>query len=735
MKKVLTVGVILLLFFSVAHLQAQWIKLFGGIDSDTAYLIQEASDGGYLVAGTSRLDVSNFSYLLVVKLDSNGTMEWHKSYTGSTYISLLMIQETADGGCILGGSSATFNPEEEAVWVLKLTPGGDIDWSESYGRIVNGYTRSIQPTSDGGYIFAGSTEMAEIGGQDIWVSKFTATLDVEWQRAYGGSDVLTIYDNPIAPTIVYDDEDVCSVQPTIDGGYILTGLYRDPLESDWEALISKLDASGNIEWKQTYLGYFGANCVYSVQQTINRGFVFAGSSFNLVPGSSSLEISKDILVLKLDPEGLLEWKRTFGGSDNDCAYSIQQTEDGGFILKGTSISYGLGEGDILIMKLSSSGEIEWQKTYGTCTKEEAHSLLQTSDGGYLASGYIYSFGAGARDFLLLKLLPDGLISSPCRFINDSFLMSMNAFVYSEDADLQTGFSGIILGQTAPSFALQSTALNEYELCSSNPLLAVRATEGGTTNPPPDTYVSNLGEKITAWAVTEDGRFVGWSGDVTDENLHIDITMSYDKSVCANFAQREYTLIINTGEGGTTDPQPGAHMYDYGTIITVTAIPEGGYKFSEWSGDASGTVNPVELTLNSNKSLIANFIPVIPEEEESWLDKIFKIRTCAIATATYGSPEHPHVKVLREFRDRYLVESRLGRRFVELYYKYSPAAAEFISKHKVIRMGVRHQLLPVIAFSYSMVRFGPIVTAAIIIFVFIVPISSISLWRRKRIRNA
>ncbi len=733
MKKVLSIGIVLFLFFSALNLQAQWIKLYGGVDSDTAYLIQETSDGGYLMAGTSRLNTANLNYLSVIKLDSNGTMEWHKSYTGSSYISLLMIQATADGGCMLGGGSATINQGEEAVWILKLTPEGDIDWAESYGRIVNGYTRSIQPTSDGGYIFAGSTEMADIGGQDIWLSKFTATLDIEWQRAYGGSDEGYIYSQD-GIEVVYDDEDVYSVQQTNDGGYILTGLYRDPLETDWQALISKLDAAGNIEWKWAYLGYLGTNCIYSVQQTSDGGFVFAGYTSYRVPGPSPQQ-NKDILVLKLDPEGLLEWKRTAGGSGDDCAYSVHLTDDGGFILMGTTSSYGLGEGDILIMKLSSSGEIEWQKTYGTCTKEEAHSILQRSDGGYLASGYIYSFGAGERDFLLLKLLPDGMINSPCRFINDSLLLSTNPSIYSEDADFQTGYSNIILGQTVPSFALQSTALNEYELCSSNPLLAVRTTEGGTTDPPPDTYIHNLGEVVTVSAITEDNRFVGWSGDVTSENLDIDITMSYDQSVCANFVQREYTLTINAGEGGTTDPEPGAHTYDYGTIITVTAIPEAGNEFSEWRGDVSGAENPIEVTLNSNKSLIANFISVIPEDEESWLDKIFKIRTCAIATATYGSAEHPHVKVLREFRDRYLVVRRVGRRFVELYYRYSPKAAEFISKHKIIKLGVRHQLLPVIAFSYSMVHLGPLVTAAIIVFLLIIPVYSISHWRSKRIRRA
>lgn len=733
MKKVFTVGIILFLFSSVTYLQAQWIKLYGGINEDTAYLIQEASDGGYIVAGTTRLEDSNSICILVVKLDSNGIMEWHRSYAGSSYISLLMIQGATDGGFILGGCSATLNPEEEAVWILKLTSGGDIDWAESYGRIVNGYTRSIQPTSDGGYIIAGSTEMADIGGQDIWVSKFTATLDVEWQKAYGGSDEENIY-NPEGIVVVYDDEDVCSIQQTGDGGYILTGLYRDPMESSWEAMISKLDASGNIEWKQAHLGYFGPNCIYSVQQISDGGFVFAGSASNRVPEPSSQQ-HKDILVLKLDSEGLLEWKRTFGGSDDDWANSIQQTEDGRFILMGTTLSYGLGEGDILIMKLSSSGEIEWQKTYGTCSNEKVHSVLQTSDGGYLASGYISSFGAGGRDFLLLKLLADGLISTFCRFINDSLLLNTNVSLYSEEADLQTGFSDVIQGQTAPSFDLQPSALNEYELCSSNPLLAIRATEGGTTDPLPDTYVHNLGERVTVSAIAEDGRFVGWSGDVIGENLMIDITMSYDQSVCANFSPREYTLIINTGEGGTTDPQPGAHIYDYGTIVTVTAIPEAEYEFSEWSGDASGAENPLEVILNSNKSLIANFIPVIPEEEEPWLDKIFKIRTCAIATATYDSAEHPHVKVLREFRDRYLVKSRIGRRFVELYYRYSPKAAEFISKRKIIKLGVRHQLLPMVAFSYSMVHFGSYVTAVIMVLLFMAPISFIAHWRRKGIRGA
>jgi len=201
-------------------------------------------------------------------------------------------------------------------------------------------------------------------------------------------------------------------------------------------------------------------------------------------------------------------------------------------------------------------------------------------------------------------------------------------------------------------------------------------------------------------------------------------MDSDKSITANFI-RTYILTIAAGTGGRTDPSPGTHTYDVGTQVSVRAIPNSGYRFSNWSGDASGTSNPITITMDSDKSIKANFV-----KEEAPAEKK---GGCFIATAAYDSPLHPYVETLRDFRDKYLMPSKLGRKLVKSYYKYSPFVANFIAKHKVLKIAVRFTLLPIIAVSYLMLHLGPVITAFMLVFVFVLPIFLIS-FRRKQLRR-
>jgi hypothetical protein len=186
----------------------------------------------------------------------------------------------------------------------------------------------------------------------------------------------------------------------------------------------------------------------------------------------------------------------------------------------------------------------------------------------------------------------------------------------------------------------------------------------------------------------------------------------------------YTLTIESVAGGTTNPSPGSHIYDTGTEVTIKAIPNSGYRFSNWSGDASGTSNPITITMNSDKSIKANFSAIPPSEEAG------KKGGCFIATAAYGSPLHLHLDILRDFRDKYLMPSELGRSLVNLYYKYSPFFADLIAKNKALKVTVQINLLPFVALSYSMLHFGWVITAAILAFISIVPIFLILLSRRR-----
>jgi len=256
-------------------------------------------------------------------------------------------------------------------------------------------------------------------------------------------------------------------------------------------------------------------------------------------------------------------------------------------------------------------------------------------------------------------------------------------------------------------------------------IAVGSGGGGTTNPTTGTSTHDSGTQVSVTATPNTGyEFSGWTGDATGTTNPITITMDSDKSVTANFI-RQYILAMVAGTGGTTDPSPGNHIYDVATQVSVRAIPNSGYRFTGWSGDASGTTNPITITMDSDKSIKANFAKEEPPAE--------KKGGCFIATVAYGSLLHPYVKILRDFRDKYLMPSNLGRALVYFYYKHSPFVADFITRHKVLKVAVRISLLPFVAFSYSMLHFGLIITTVMLVLVSVFPIFLISFFQRRKRR--
>ncbi|MGD8535508.1 MAG: SoxR reducing system RseC family protein, partial [Candidatus Aminicenantes bacterium] len=148
----------------------------------------------------------------------------------------------------------------------------------------------------------------------------------------------------------------------------------------------------------------------------------------------------------------------------------------------------------------------------------------------------------------------------------------------------------------------------------------------------------------------------------------------------------------------------------------------------WSGNASGRYNPITITMDSDKSIQANFTPYPVEWEK------VKKTPCFIATAAYESPSHPHVRILQDFRDKYLVTNELGLEMVEVYYRYSPFVAHFIETNKGLRVIVRVYLLPLVAVCFSMVNFGPMMTGIFLFFIFAFPVLFVRFFRKKTSRK-
>jgi len=700
MNKKLSVLVSLCFFIilSFVPLNGQWARTYGGSDDDYACSIQQTSDGGYIIAGYTYSFGAGDCDIWLLKVDSIGDVEWQKTYGGidtdSTSSEPDAIQETSDGGFIVTGWTYSYGSGLTESWVLKLDSNGNIIWQKTYGGSSYDTPRSIRQTVDGGYIVAGFTRSSGAGSNDYWILKLSSTGNIEWQKTYGGSDA----------------EHANSIRQTADGGYIVVGnTYSFGAGSD-DIWVLKLYSTGNIEWQKTY-GASGSDYAYCVQQTIDGGYIIAGDTTSFGAGSV------DIWILKLSSTGNIEWQKTYGGAGTDCPWSIQQTSDEGYIISSWTYSFGVQMDDGWILKLSSNGNIEWEKTYGGSSYDSARFVLEVDDGSYIAAGFTDSYTAGGADICVLKIYQDGNIDPSCDFVGDSF-----ATVY--DTSVNYNYTGVTPTDTSVSpVSTYCSPLNTYAtesiFCEAPKFyLTISATSGGTTDPPPDTYTyyNGIEAEIEAIPDTSNFRFDGWTGDVPpghENDNPLSVTMDSDKSIQANFI-RQYTLTISSSNGGTTNPVPGNYTYDSGAYVSVQAIPNSGYNFTGWSGDVTGTTNPISITMNGDKSITANFSAPTGnggDDEKSSAQG----GGCFIATAAYGSPLHPHVDILRNFRDKYLMSNKLGREWVDLYYKYSPFVAKIIAKHKALKILAQIHLWPLVAFCYATVHFKAIVTAGIFIF--------------------
>jgi predicted secreted protein len=182
---------------------------------------------------------------------------------------------------------------------------------------------------------------------------------------------------------------------TSDGGYAISGDTNSSGAGGVDFWLFKTDEFGSMQWEMTYGGAqdetSGEMC-----QTSDGGYALAGGTYSFGVGDS------DFWLVKTDSSGNMQWNNTYGGADYDFAYSIVQTSDGGYALFGVTESFGVGGEDFWLVKTDSSGNMQWNRTYGGTGNDHGTSVVQSSDGGYAVSGYTNSFGAGNTDYWLVK---------------------------------------------------------------------------------------------------------------------------------------------------------------------------------------------------------------------------------------------------------------------------------------------------------------------------------------------
>ena len=389
MKKLLSL-LILYCFVTPIQIYAQelnteWMKTFGGIDEDEGSSVHQTTDGGFIITGyTASFGAGNYDIWLI-KTDNNGETTWTKTFGGTAAEYAGTVQQTTDGGFIITGYTASYGAGNSDVWLIKTDSNGDTLWTKTFGGGNNDYGMAVQQTSDGGFVIFGATESFGSGNSDVWLIKTESDGDTSWIKTFGG---------------VYHDI-AFSGQQTSDNGFIIAGYTQPSGFGNADVWLVKTDSNGDTLWTKTFGNEFN-ELASSVQQTSDGGYIITGYTS---PGGS---IYFDVWLIKTDSNGDTLWTKTFGGSSSETGQSVIQTSDNGYIVCGYSFSYtGLGDADVWLIKTDSNGDTTWTRSFGGSDNEIGFSIDQTTDDGFIVTGSTQSYGAGGRDLLLLRLNADG----------------------------------------------------------------------------------------------------------------------------------------------------------------------------------------------------------------------------------------------------------------------------------------------------------------------------------------
>ncbi len=379
-----------------------WDKTFGGRLEDKGFSIVQTENGGYAVAGYTILVRSEkqdnwrtkLGYIIlteekrqdfwIIKIDKNGNMEWDETFGEKGPDVAKSIIQTNDEGYAIAGFIWTVYASKQDIWIIKLGENGNIEWDKTFDGDKDDVAYSLIQTRDGGYVVAGSTGLRLWGEVNCWVIKLDAKGNMEWDNNFGGTGWDEVY----------------SITQITDGSYVVTGCVWSKGAGRGDVYVAKLDKRGHLVWDKTFGGSENDEA-HSIIQTEDGGYAVAG--FTELGGTGD----KDIWVIKLDEDGNKIWDKTFGGMSEDWANSIIQTREGGYAVAGWTSSMGAGKTDVWIAKLDKRGHLVWDKTFGGSENDEAHSIIQTEDGGYVVAGWTKSKGAGNSDVWIIKLDENG----------------------------------------------------------------------------------------------------------------------------------------------------------------------------------------------------------------------------------------------------------------------------------------------------------------------------------------
>ena len=378
---------------SVLSVAADTCGLFciaiGGAGDDFAWDISPAPDGGFITVGYSNSFGQGDWDIYAVKISKTGSIQWTRVIGGGGNEEGWSVIATDDGGYILVGGTQSFGQGSDDVYIVKLDSSGNLVWTKTIGGSSVDKGTDIIQTTDGGFAVTGYTNSFGHGNWDVYVIKLDTGGNIKWQIAIGGTE----------------SEEGTSIIQTRDGRYfVITGWTYSFGQGGRDVYVVKIDTAGNLQWAITVGGSNHEEGV-DIIETSDEGYIVVGRTLSFSQGND------DIYVVRLDSNGGLLWTKAIGGNGGDLGFSIAQTLDGGYVIGGTTASFGASDADFYMVKMDSLGNINWARMIHSFNNDIGASILQDQDGGYVFAGVRNFLGQGYADVLVVKLDSNGNISA------------------------------------------------------------------------------------------------------------------------------------------------------------------------------------------------------------------------------------------------------------------------------------------------------------------------------------
>jgi hypothetical protein len=358
----------------------EWTRTFGGAGGDEGRSVLQTQDGGFVIAGVTTSCGAGKSDVWLIKTDANGDTVWTRTFGGTLNDEGNSVDQTSDGGYVVVGYTHSFGAGGWDVWLIKTDASGDTVWTRTFGGTGEDVGKSVRQTQDGGYIVAGSTS-SYVEFRGAWLVKTDANGDTVWTR-----------------TFEHGTWAEC-VQQRRNGHYLVAGGAASASHED-DAWLVETDADGN-DYSHCTFGGVDLDFVRSVQETQDGGCILVGMTESNGAGAYDAWLVKTY-------SGDRVWDKIIGGQPYEEGYSVLQTQDGGYVFTGYhDVVDEHDASDVWLVRTNATGDTVWTRSFGGDDWDFGYSVQQTQDGGYIITGETKSYGAGLSDVWLIKTGPNG----------------------------------------------------------------------------------------------------------------------------------------------------------------------------------------------------------------------------------------------------------------------------------------------------------------------------------------